>query len=1298
MENYGVKYNIQVIADPAVEAIAKFARVTDNLNIASTKFKNLQNTVESLNASLNKFKTQKAPVVQIKTAKAQENISKLINKVDQLKTKLNQLGLTSFSSARSWAANAPLPPTPLGPTPAKQKPPKQKAATPATQPKPTRRNIGPNRSALSYRALGPAMIDSGGIGAISLMKGMGVAYGISAIGSLASSVVKDASEYDNLMQSTRNILEAHDKQGGFDQRFSEMEKTVRQVGVETKFTAPQVADASKFLAMAGFNLDAINKSIRPIADIALVGDTDLGETADVVTNIMTGYNIAPEKVRKAADIMTMTFTKSNTTLMELAEAYKYAASLLSAGGISFEESTAGLGVLGDAGIKGSQAGTTMRTIMANIVNPTKKQAAEWERVGVKRLDENGNARDLVDIFGDLASKNLNVSSFYKMFHKTAAMGAVALANHVDKWNEIVELNFMSEGMVGDLAEKKKNTIQGLWAQLTSMFTEGGMRAFEAMKPEIKEMLSDGVAFFMSDETIEKIKTTAQALLDLVKTIIKITGVFYNFWEKYQGFIMGWLKLQLVLSAVLVPLRAMKGLMNFGKYAISSIGAVGMMTRQVGAFTGAVRQATFAKSAFNQTVMTGGAYGVPAGSYGLITRAPSLANWFNVSATKYTTSADQIEKRRIERLLNSSKSQVGVNAIAARYNQMFGKTISAEEVAARRVKSQYSFTPQQTADRYNRIYSQQIEANRKTNWANFKMQGAQMMTGAGTMLGGMGGSYLLSQLSNGNPFWTILGGAGGAALGLLGPWGLVGGAILTAVSYAIDLTKQTQKNTEEAKKLSDQFRIQNGLVKGDGTSNLVKSLNAALEKEKDINDILQERIALRKEELGLSSNDGKKFSSSIADGLLEKFSKSGTSALLYAVNGDKKTDEAGDLASIDKLFDPGNMSGWAWRMSDGGTLYHLSTEQVKVAAAMRAQGAAKAASLSEEYMKTIQKNLSIGATNDVRSLFTNYDASIYDYKGQALPGSESWTIAGYNKQTDQAKSRNFFYLEGIRDGTSAHFAQNAQFRNDVLAYVAEQESGNLSQESVFKIIRFYDEQVKDLLGQYLKNGADGLLAALGYKDGHFTDAVSGLPTIEAAENAKAVLEKFKNLINSFGNQAVLAASTFLSDIESQLNLAIGQIGSPNGMGVVADNLPVGSTKVNGVEYEYDKTTGRYIDVKHPSISLSPAEFSAAYKNRNKNALDLLADNPDDSNKPGGKTPPPLGSTGADQSNYKTHYGNGSAAPRQIIIKIDKMLSIDKIDMANKDKAEIAALVEEYVTPGLINALSNATAAINANPTT
>lgn len=152
----------------------------------------------------------------------------------------------------------------------------------------------------------------------------------------------------------------------------------------------------------------------------MVGDTELGETADVVTNIMTAYNIAPNKMRNAADIMTNTFTMSNTTLTEIAEAYKYAASLLSAGGISFEEATAAIGVLGDAGIKGSQAGTTMRTIMANVANPTKKQQEGWDEIGVSLTDKSGKRKDLLQVFQELHDKNLDVDAFYRIFHKTAA--------------------------------------------------------------------------------------------------------------------------------------------------------------------------------------------------------------------------------------------------------------------------------------------------------------------------------------------------------------------------------------------------------------------------------------------------------------------------------------------------------------------------------------------------------------------------------------------------------------------------------------------------------------------------------------------------------------------------------------------------------------------------------------------------------------------------------------------------------------------------------------------------------------
>lgn len=338
-----------------------------------------------------------------------------------------------------------------------------------------------------------------------MLKGMGIAYGISGIGQAISSVVEQATGYDNTMKTVENILKSHDSNDDFSGRFQSMSRLVRNVGMETKFTVTQVADAAKFLAMAGLDVDAIQKSIRPIADIALVGDTDLGETADLVTNVMTAYNIAPSKMRQAADIMTNTFTMSNTTLSEIAESYKYAASILSAGGVGFEEATAAIGVLGDAGIKNSQAGTTLRTIMTNVVNPTAKQAKAWKAVGVSTKDKDGQMRPLLEIFQDLNEKNLNVADYYKLFHKTAASGAIALADHVDKWNNVYLENFISGGLSAKLADEKKNTLQGKWAQVTSTFTDTGVTAFQGIQGHLQMWMDTAINWLKSDEVTRYLK-------------------------------------------------------------------------------------------------------------------------------------------------------------------------------------------------------------------------------------------------------------------------------------------------------------------------------------------------------------------------------------------------------------------------------------------------------------------------------------------------------------------------------------------------------------------------------------------------------------------------------------------------------------------------------------------------------------------------------------------------------------------------------------------------------------------------
>lgn len=565
-ENYVVNYDINVRAQQGLESIRKFQEATLKLDECGRKLMTFQKKVESVSAKFSQM-VKKAPVFDIATSKASKKLDAVIVKLEKIHRLAKKTAVLNVSAGATAGGKG-------GRTPSST------PAVPVAKPSSVRKSMVPKN--IGYRNLGPTMIDSGGIGAFDMVKGMGIAYGISGLGSLMGNVLREATEYDNIIKTTENILKTHDKLPGFTRRFKEMEKIVRNVGVETKFTAPQVADASKFLAMAGFDIEGVNKSIRPISDIALVGDTDLGETADVVTNIMTGYSIKPEKMRRAADIMTMTFTKTNTTLMDIAEAYKYSASLLSAGGVSFEEATAGLGILGDAGIKGSQAGTTFRTIMANIVNPTKKQQAQWDEVGVQRLDKDGKVRPLIDIFQDLNQKDMGISGFYKMFHKTAAQGAVSLANNVDKWNEVVYRNFLSDGLVYKLAEEKKNTIQGLWDQLTSAFTEDGMVVFEELQRPLKDMMKQTISWINTPEAIQTIRDLSINLFDLVK-MLKDFGVFcVKAYNSMSWFIQPWLKFQIVMWPILSFFRAFKALGNFGMYVVSMAGSI---TRLAGSFMG-----------------------------------------------------------------------------------------------------------------------------------------------------------------------------------------------------------------------------------------------------------------------------------------------------------------------------------------------------------------------------------------------------------------------------------------------------------------------------------------------------------------------------------------------------------------------------------------------------------------------------------------------------------------------------------------------------------------------------------------
>jgi TP901 family phage tail tape measure protein len=630
-ENYIVNYQINVNSNPALESIRKFQQATAEMEALTKRFDIVAKSIGKVNSALASIKTK--PInIQINTSAAEASLDRILTKLNNIKSqaktalgkplystsdikKLNQAissinGKTIEPKANTERAissldkliqkieqiksNSKITITASAAGASKG----VSGSTTRNTTSTSTRQTGAGRSTYLYpstrQVLGPTYANTGTNVAGEMIKGMGIAYGLSSLMSGVTSVFRDASTYDNIAKTTKNILQTHDKGVGFEGRFNEMNQLMRQVGVETKYTAPQVASAGKFLAMAGFNVDQIKHAIRPISDIALVGDTDLGETADVVTNIMTAYEIPAKQMDNTADILTMTFTKTNTTLLELAESFKYAGTVAHQSGLDFETASAAFGVLGDAGIKGSHAGTTLRMMLLNMMNPTKRGQEAWDILGINTKDKNGNLRNLSDILSDLHEKQQTMSAgdfstlINKMFRVTAAPGALALINNVAKMQEVTGLNKKSMGLASDLADEKKNTIQGLWYQMTSAFTETGMQGFEQMQGVIRDFLQRMIELMKSTEFATALKNAMDMFLKIANVVIDVFRGIMNVWnwtpDWLKNGIVWFVKVQMILGviagigqSILSTFIMIRGVL-FGSWILGMKNFAGLMQR------------------------------------------------------------------------------------------------------------------------------------------------------------------------------------------------------------------------------------------------------------------------------------------------------------------------------------------------------------------------------------------------------------------------------------------------------------------------------------------------------------------------------------------------------------------------------------------------------------------------------------------------------------------------------------------------------------------------------------------------
>lgn len=354
-----------------------------------------------------------------------------------------------------------------------------------------------------------------------------------------------------------------------------------KLGASTEWTMPQVAKGQEYLTMAGFNPKQINEAMRGNLALATVGDLDLGTSSDISSNILTGYGKKASDMNRVADVMAKTITTSNVNITEMGESMKYVGTVATAlrGKDAFLETTAMVGLLGNAGIKGTQAGTHLKGMYTRMAAPPKQAKEALGRLGVTAFDKSGKAKPMHELIGDLNKKFKEKN--YSDQRKTEALkhifGMIALPS-------AMALLAVGEDKIVKYQEKiNKSKNEAERIQKMKLDTPYGQL-------KLLGSAMSGLAITMTSQIIPPFKEFTGVLTQGVNTV--------QTWAKANP------KLSAGIYAVGIGVGVLTvGLMTLG--LVSTLAGKGLQSmgllrtkRGVDGVAGATRKATIAQTAFN----------------------------------------------------------------------------------------------------------------------------------------------------------------------------------------------------------------------------------------------------------------------------------------------------------------------------------------------------------------------------------------------------------------------------------------------------------------------------------------------------------------------------------------------------------------------------------------------------------------------------------------------------------------------------------------------------------------------------
>lgn len=305
-------------------------------------------------------------------------------------------------------------------------------------------------------------------GANRLKLAFGAVFGIS--GALAfRGMIKTIAEFEHSMAAVRAITQASEED------FVKLNETARALGATTVFTASEAARGMELLGMAGFNTNQTIAATPGVLNLAAATMSDMATAADIAANTLRSFGMRAEEAGVVADVLAATTVRSNQNIYDLGNAMVYAAPVARSLGVNIQETAAALGVLADAGMKGSMGGTGLRKVMLSLVNPTKQAGKTLSDVyGIKveelaaKLQQPGG---FLAVMEELAAAQIEVGDAAQIFGVRGVTAFTNLAANIPKLRAMGDELTKIEGEAQRIAEMRMDSLIGDWQKFKSALQE-----------------------------------------------------------------------------------------------------------------------------------------------------------------------------------------------------------------------------------------------------------------------------------------------------------------------------------------------------------------------------------------------------------------------------------------------------------------------------------------------------------------------------------------------------------------------------------------------------------------------------------------------------------------------------------------------------------------------------------------------------------------------------------------------------------------------------------------------------------